>query len=433
MFYKYYKYLYNVMQFPILLRNQWRTLESITAMQNKKLRKIVRHVYENVPYYRELFDSSGILPSDIQSKEDLPKLPILTKQAVRENYPERILAKNIDLKNCSVRGTSGSSGNVLQIAIDLTSTYLYQLHQFRQLLDIGYEVTDRIAYIRYGGPATKIVFQKLGFFRRDYVSLTLSPRDQISELLQIKPNAINAYPSVLYLLAKNIEKEEAEYLNLKFILSNSELLYDSARKTIEDTFNCKVYDDYSCLEFSAIGYECKEQHMHIVCDNVIVEVVDENGRLLPDGEEGRLIVTALNNKVMPYMRYEIDDIGSVSPEKCGCGRGFPIFKSFLGRRDDFLLMPDGTLLGPQTAGYQVGPVPGVVEWQLIQQDRNLIEVNAVFKENTDTNAAIETIRNGLRSVIPEPIEFEVSAVEKLNRGKTGKLRSVHSRCLDQSG
>lgn len=426
MIYKFYNYIYHIIQLPVVLRNQWRSNETINYMQNRKLRKIVKQAYDQVTYYKELFDSLNLKPSNIQSKKDLQKIPILTKDLIRKNYPGKILAKNKDLKRCSVRKTSGSSGNILEVVLDLSVTYQYHLQQLRQLIDIGYIPTDKIAYIRYSYPATNIALQKIGLFRRDHIQLTLNPRQQIQELLRIRPNIINAYPSILYLLARNITKREAECLNLKFILSNSELLYSYMRETIEDRFNCKVYNDYSCLEFSSIGFECREQNLHIACDNVIIEVVDDMGGPVPDGQEGRLIITSLNNKAMPYLRYEIGDIGALSPEKCPCGRGFPVFKTLRGRCDDFLLMPDGSLLDPQTVVFQIETIPEVMEFQILQKKQNSLQINLIIKDGSDgEKVKMEAVSN-LKRVISQCMYTTVHIKEKLQRGSTGKIRSVIS-------
>jgi phenylacetate-CoA ligase len=424
----FFNFFYHLIYLPVIFRNQWLSTERVIAMQNRKLRKIVEHAYQEVPYYKEVFNARNLHPSDIKKKEDLSKLPILTKKIVKENYPEKILAKNKDTKKSSIRQTSGSSGNILEVALDLSVTYQYHLQQFRQLVDIGYIPTDKAAYVRYSPSVTRVFSQKIGLFRRDFVDLTLKPRDQIRELLKIRPNIINAYPSVLYLLAKSISIEEAHFLNLKFILSNSELLYDYMRDTIEKKFNCKVYNDYSCLEFSAIGFECRRQNLHIVSDNVIIEIIGEDGKILPFDCDGKIIVTALNNFIMPFIRYEIGDLGMINSEKCICGRGFPIFKSLVGRRDDFLTMPNGSLLDPQSAVFQVESAPHILEFQILQNNIEFLEVNVVIEKECDQKVTMEAVRSNLYSVIPRDIEVNVNVVDKIRRGSTGKLRSVCSKC-----
>jgi phenylacetate-CoA ligase len=320
-------YLYHVYQWPVIYRNQWKTEIELAAMQEKALRKLVKHAYTSVLYYHELFDSLGLKPEDVNSVSDLHLVPILTKDMILANYPKRILASGVNWSKCSPRMTSGSSGKKLEVVLDSEVAALYRLMQFRQLLDVGYKPWDKIAYIRYSPPVTSIILQKLNFFRRHYIPLEWTPERQVSEILRVKPQIINAYPSVLYLLAKTIGLDQGKRLHLKLLMSNSELLTGHAREYIEDVFQCKVYDDYSCLEFSAIGFECKMQNLHVAADNVIVEILDPEGNQVPPGEQGRIIVTALNNFSMPYLRYEIGDIGVLSDKKCSCGRQFPVLQS----------------------------------------------------------------------------------------------------------
>lgn len=425
---KVYSYLYHLFLLPGALRNQWLPDERIITLQRRKLQKMIRHAYANVPYYRNLFDTHGIDPEQITSTQDLTRLPVLNKDIIIKNYPESILAAGADGAKSSTRKTSGSSGKVLEVVLDLSVTYQYHLQQFRQLLDIGYRPTDRITYIRYSSPPTRSLLQKIGLFRRDTVQLTLSPAEQIKQLLALNPNIVNAYPSVLYLLAGNISRQNADRLNLKFILSNSEKLYPHMRQTIESAFNCNVYDDYSCLECSSIGFECRQQNLHVTSDNVIVEIVDDNDVQVAEGEEGRILITALNNFIMPLIRYEIGDIGALSQAVCPCGRGFPVFKTMTGRRDDFLIMPDGSLLDPQSAVFQVETTPGIVEFQIIQQQKNSLLINVVIEQHIDRQQTIQQIQSNMQSILPAQVTVQVQEFEKLDRTATGKLRSVRSTC-----
>lgn len=396
-------------------------------MQEKALRKLLKHAYTSVPYYHELFDSFGLKPEDVTSMNDLHLIPILTKEAILANYPQRILASNVNWKKCSPRMTSGSSGKKLEVVLDHEVAALYRLMQFRQLLDIGYKPWDKIAYIRYSPPVTSIILQKLNFFRRHYIPLEWTPEQQALEILRVKPQIINAYPSVLYLLAKTIGLDQGKRLQLKLLMSNSELLTEHAREYIEDVFQCKVYDDYSCLEFSAIGFECKMQNLHVAADNVIVETLDSEGNQVPPGEQGRIIVTALNNFSMPYLRYEIGDIGVLSDNKCSCGRQFPVLQSIRGRSDDFVAMPSGQLVDPQTVVFQIEIIPEVKEFRVFQREDHGITVNIIPRDDADFDLIRSEVAQKLQRLFDHSVNVEVKEVATLERGSTGKHRSVISR------
>ena len=421
---KFFNGVFHAVRFPQILNEQWRLPEAVTALQDRRLRKIVGHAYLRVPYYRALFDSLNMKPSDIQGKQDLQRLPVLTKDSILKNYPENILATNRDQIACSSRMTSGSSGKKLEVVLDHRLAALYRLMQLRQLIDVGYKPWDRIAYIRYGPPVTKVFLQKIGFFRRHYIPLEWSPERQLSEVMKYKPQIINAYPSVLYLLARSISTDKAKKLGLKFLLSNSELLTQHVREKLENVFQCKVYDDYSCLEFSAIAFECRMQNLHIASDNVIVEILDEEGNNVPIGDQGRIIITSLNNYSMPYIRYEIGDIGILSKETCSCGRNFPILSSIIGRCDDFVVMPSGRLMDPQTVVFQIEVIPEVKEFRIIQEEDYHITVNIVPEEGTEFSKIKGRIKTALDALFNGVLTIKVNRVLNLERGGTGKHKSV---------
>jgi phenylacetate-CoA ligase len=323
--------------------------------------------------------------------------------------------------------TSGSSGKKLNVLLDHKIAALYRLMQLRQLIEIGYKPWYHAVYVRYGPPVTKLAIQKFGLLRRSYLPLEWSPEKQLSKLIEIKPQILNAYPSVLYLLARIIKPDQAKKIGLKFVLSNSELLTDTARHTIEDAFHCKVYDDYSCLEFSAIGFECSRQNLHVASDNVIVEILDKMGRPLPPGEKGRIIITSLHNYSMPYIRYEIGDVGILSQNRCPCGRTFPYFQSILGRSDDFVTKPNGSLVDPQTIVFQIETIGDVKEFQILQDVDYHLTVNVVLHENGDFAEVSRKIRQNLFGVLQDNIKVDVIEVSSLERGTTGKHRSVISK------
>lgn len=425
------RYLHHLLQWPTVYRNQWKTRGQLVAMQERALRRLIAHAYARVPYYRRLFDSAGIRPDSISSLDDLRNIPILTKDKVLENYPDGIVMSGVDLARCSPRMTSGSSGKKLEVVLDHNVAALYRLMQFRQLVDIGYKPWDTMAYVRYSPPVTSIALQRVNLFRRSFIPLEWGPERQISEILDRRPRIINAYPSVLYLLAKTLGEGGGASLKLKFLMSNSELLTAHARACIEDAFQCKVYDDYSCLEFSAVAFECRMQNLHVAADNVILEILDQNGGRLPPGEPGRIIVTSLNNYSMPYIRYEIGDVGTLSAEECLCGRHFPVLKAIVGRCDDFLVMPSGKLMDPQTIVFQIETIPEVKEFRVIQKDNKDLMISIVPKGAVDFPKIRDEIGTKIRRVVDGSVHVDVAEVQTLDRGSTGKHRSIMSRAFHQ--
>jgi len=141
------RYLDHLYHWPVIRRNQWLKPDELAAMQARALRRLVAHAYAKVPYYHDLFNSSGIVPGQIAALDDLRNLPILTKDIILANYPDGIIASDVDWTECSARMTSGSSGKKLDVVLDHSVAALYRLMQLRQLIDVGYKPWDKIAYV----------------------------------------------------------------------------------------------------------------------------------------------------------------------------------------------------------------------------------------------------------------------------------------------
>ncbi|MHB8108978.1 MAG: phenylacetate--CoA ligase family protein [Syntrophorhabdaceae bacterium] len=420
------RYCYHLMNWPAIWRNQSRAPADITRMQEMKLAKLAAHAYEHVPYYRNLFNTAGLKPRSGMTLDDLKDIPVLTKDDIVRNYPHNMLADNAGGIGCSARMTSGSSGKKLEVVLDNNVAALYRLMQLRQLIDIGYRPWYTMAYVRFSPPVTSTWLQKIKLFRRFYIPLEWDPRRQVAEIMRRRPDVINAYPSVLFLLAKTIGQEDADSLGLKFIMSNSEVLSAHVRDFCEEKFQCKVFDDYSCLEFSAIASECRLQNLHIAADNVIVEVLDDAGNRLSPGAAGKLVLTSLNNYSMPYIRYEIGDVGAVSGDLCPCGSNFPVLTNIAGRCDDFIVLPSGELIDPQTIVFQVETLSAVKEFRIVQQEDKNITISIIPQNLSDFLGIAEEIKTRMCKLLGRSLHIKVIRVNSFDRGSTGKHRSVIS-------
>jgi phenylacetate-CoA ligase len=407
--------------------NQYMSDVDIDKLQGKLVSNLIKHAVNHVEFYRELYKSFNINPNDIKSVTDISKLPIITKNDIRCNH-DKILSDISNPSKYNKTFTSGSSGIKLEVVVDKEVSALYRLTQLRQFLGLGYSVFDKMAYMRPAPPAGVFPFQRFGVFRRYHVSSLDPPAVQLAALDNIKPQILYAYPSTLYLLALEAKKRgKVNIFDLKFIISNSELLTPEIREFVQNVFSCKVFDEYSCLEFLGIGFECHCQKMHVVSDNVIVEVVDDDGNILAPNENGRLIITSLNNRAMPYIRYEIGDIGSLSDTKCECGRSFPLFGELSGRNDDLLLKTDGSFVPPRNLCLMLRKIPGVYEFQVIQQSLSQININIVIlPEYIEKNNIVTEVIAAFRKLFgPDPV-INVEIVPSIERGRTGKLRAVKS-------
>ena len=331
-----------------LMKSQWKPYEELRELQDRKLRAIIKYAYENVPLYHQKFDSAEIQPEDIKTVDDLPKLPITTKQEVRDNFPDKIVARGIDIKKCWLSHTSGSTGIPLTVAYDEEAEDYEKAVALRPNLSCGQRLFDK--WIGFTDPrhiGKKKWFQRFGLFNPVEFSLFEEIEKQISVLKERGPDILEGYPSHIYLLAKRINQEGIE-IRPRIVFTTAELLEAQTREYIQSTFNAVVYDQFGGVELGRTAWECPAHSgYHIDVEAVVMEFVKDRKQVLP-GESGEIIYTSLYNYAMPLIRYAVGDVGVPSHEKCPCGRGLPLMKVIEGRRDDFLVRSNGTIVSPIT-------------------------------------------------------------------------------------
>ncbi|MBN2006519.1 MAG: phenylacetate--CoA ligase family protein [Anaerolineae bacterium] len=407
------------------LRNERLSPEKVLDLQNRKLRAMVNHAYHNTIFYRRKFERAGLTADDIQTVDDLPKLPPTTKQELRIAKVEEILARGYTPENTIIEPTSGSSGIVLRVYHAQDAFDRYFAYAFRPLWEMGYRPWYRVAYTALE-PVAPLPWEKLGLGVRRQIDLRSGdPRKYVEALLDLHPQMLLGFPSIFMLIVRSANPEELAQIRPKAILLNSELLTDTTRQIIGEAFQCECYDDYSTIEFHQVAFECRHHRSHLAADNVIVEVTQE-GQPVPAGEKGEILITGLTNHAMPLLRYGIGDIGTISPERCPCGRGFPVMKLVEGRIDDYITLPSGRKLSPRLVNPTIEFLPGVREHVVVQEspDEFSVYVN-IAPEYADATAA--DVVSGLEQLFQEPVHIRLIHTTEFERGRTGKLRCVISK------
>lgn len=416
-----------------LRKNQWLKEEELKQIQEKKLRAIVNHAYHNVLFYRELFDTVGIKPEDIKSTEDLRKIPIITKREVQKNYPDKMIANGVDINQCGIGHTTGSTGVPLEICYgQKTNDYSQALLHYAYFA-CGLRLIDKLVFIcstRHEKTIKNMWFRKLGILRKEQISIFEPIEIIIEALKKSKPDAIYSFPSVLLLLAKEIEEKDIPGIYPRVIITHGETLTDYARKKIGDVFHAEIFNTYGAAEFIRLAFECKE-HMgyHMISDCAIIEFI-KDGKNADVGEPGEIVVTGLYNYEMPLIRYKLGDIGTPSNKKCACGRGYPLMESFEGRTDDFLILPSGRTISARLINI-MEYIPGISKYRLIQKEKDRFVVQVVkgngFSENT-----ISQIKQQIQmGCSPEKAKIEVVLMDDIPKDKSGKLRAVISEMPHQ--
>lgn len=367
-------------------RNPWRKPSDLRNLQEKMFKSVLKHAYENTAFYHRLYRQHGVRPDDIKSLDDVRRLPIVSKQDLRQCSVEERLSTSYDIGRCSQMRTSGSTGEPFTVylepfamsylrALSLRRLFVYGYRPWYTIMNIGPFWAEPISTLKRR--AVRSGFLNLLDAEANHLSLLDDPHENIPYLRAINPDVIWSPPSYLRLLAQAVRKLGVEDVRPRIIISSAEMLDRPTRALIESTFGAKVFDEYGAADVAsrALAWQCaKREGYHINMDALYMEFV-KNGEPVSAGEEGYIVATSLFRYATPTIRYMIGDVGIPSGEPCSCGRTFPLMKSLVGRSDDFLVMPDGRLVSPLSAIALLGRgVPGVQRYQIVQEKIDKIVV-----------------------------------------------------------
>ncbi len=319
--------------------------DQIRAWQDERLVKQVRHVYDNVEMYRKRMDEKGLKPEDIKGVEDLHKLPFITKDDLRDEYPYGLLA--MPLSDCvRIQSTSGTTGRRVVAFYTQHDLDLWEECCARAIVAAG-GTKDDVVHISYGfGLFTGGAGLNGGSHRLGSLTLPMSSGNtdrQIQFMTDLGSTILCCTPSYAAYLAETIiERGLRDKIKLKAGIFGAEAWTEEMRHDIEKKLGIKAYDIYGLTEISGPGvsFECEEQAgMHVNEDHFIAEVINPvTGEVLPDGEKGELVFTSITKEAFPLLRYRTRDIGILSHKKCSCGRTHVKMTKPLGRSDDMLII-----------------------------------------------------------------------------------------------
>ncbi|MFC2046294.1 phenylacetate--CoA ligase family protein [Chloroflexota bacterium] len=409
-----------------LEKSQWYSPERIRELQKKKLRRLVRHTYDHVPYYRRVFGERGLGPDDIVTVEDLTKLPILTKKEARKQYPDQISADNCRDRDYLRLHSSGSTGEPFHFYLSKAGHDARLAAMFRYWRAAGYDFGE--PWVRIGNhphKATDRVSDRL--LRCTYLQLTEATETYLLELLdqirQARPTIIRGYAPSLFLLASTARDHDFSEIRVKATMSTGAMLYEHYRELVETQFHCPVYDVYGGEGMIIAGqFECGSYHIH--AEGVIVEFLNPDGTAAGPGELGSVVLTDLHNNAMPFFRYEIGDLGMASNEGCNCGRGLPVMGPPQGRDTDIIVTPDGTYIVDDYFDVLFRSAH-VDQWQVIQHALDRLEIKIV-RGDLFSDADIAHIEQGIDADVGDQLEVALTFVDGIPATRSGKRRYVIS-------
>ena len=409
--------------------------KKLVDFQNKQLRHVVKYAYDNVDFYHKLLREKGIRPSDIRDRNDLNRLPIIRKNMIRDN-PRAFLSKQFDPDKLRCLSTSGSTGNPMFIYVSPVEDMLRKARHLRANTSCGQKIRDRWVIItspKHFGTSTRL--QRIfGFYVPTPVLVFSSVEEQISTIENLNPDVLDGYSSSLLLLAKGVEAKGTDTIHPKFIIGGAELIDDASKRFIEDVFGVPFFDQYACVEFDRISWQCPEKvGYHMDSDSLILQFMDDEETEVARGEKGEIVCTSLFNYAMPLIRYAVGDIGKESDEECSCGRKLPLMKVLEGRSDSNLVFPDGRIVSPRAITVAINMFPGYKffdQFRIIQKKIDYFQILMKLKDlGADKKSLSSDFVEYLTTTLnlkSEKVIFDVDFVNEIPLISTGKFMIVSS-------
>ncbi|MBD3386323.1 hypothetical protein GF407_15540 [candidate division KSB1 bacterium] len=394
----------------------------IKKLQREKLTRILQNAEKNIPYYRQTFKAHGIQVERLDLPQDLTKLPILSKETIRERPREFIDPTN--KSRTSEEVTSGTSGRPLVVIKDRQKSACIRAVMFRCYEHYGVTIGNK--QVRFWGIPAKRRDR-----RREQLKDILANRIRISafdlnnrcmpgyleEIRKFKPDYFYGYPCVLKQFSEWIQEKNLSLdgIHPRVIITTGEILYPLQREIIAKTFQCPVANEYGTTENGVVAFECCCGNMHIMADHLYVESIP----LSHSNGSGKLLITELNNFYNPLIRYDIGDTGMLSDKPCKCGIRFPILTALQGRDSSFIITPENTHVNDGILEYILRK--GVVKFQGFQRDKNHLHIKIV--KNDDLTAELmQEYKRELHRHLGERIKIEFKFVREIAREPSGKFR-----------
>jgi phenylacetate-CoA ligase len=418
------------------MREQFRaamsfSIQEYDTYQKKRLLSMLAYAVEHVPYYvdrREIY-SPERFAEEADVKSILAKLVVLEKSTVRSRQ-ELFYSKDSSLRYRTTC-TGGTTGSPLVIHRSIESFQYSQASIDRLYCMGGVKWSDKLVgltgFFAPGLKSGKRIHWRDILGRRLFMSMAhLAPdyAEQYAEILnRYQPKAYFGYAPPLYHLARMFEQTKlAPPASAVAAFSNTEVLYPEWRKRIESVLGVKVYDQYGCQESCGIAYDCQQGNRHIVPEQGIIEVVDNQGNSCPANVEGEILMTGLVNKAMPLIRYKVGDRGVLGEEmECSCGLKWPILKTIVGRVDEVIWTPDNRPV--MHLSMAIRHCKGVEQGQFVQDRPGHINVLLVvsdsYRKETESQLRNEIV---MRSSYPYEVDFEY--VEHIPWTGGGKCKVV---------
>jgi len=423
---------------------------------DRALRAVVRAAYSTTPVYRSLLAGSPVDVSQIRTRADLAKLPVVSKVQMLEGFPTGALRGNVDPGRCQMRFTSGSTGMPFAVFYNRLERWFRRAGLLRaigrhtpirwplRIVEIGTGPNQLSQIRRPAGSSASRRLARLSPLVVVHVSRELPPAEQVERIRRAGASIVTGHPSLLELVAETLVRDPERPVRARLVICRGEVLSPRVRDMLSAAFQCPVVDFYNCEEIGNIAWECPAHpdRMHVNEDLCWLETIDEDGAVTQAGAAGRVVVTSLYNRTMPFVRYLLDDQArrmGPDDERCDCGHRGRTISLVQGRAQDFLCLPDGRRVSPRVFDSIVAravlgglgktgflEIRSAVRYQVIQETVDRFRVRLMVGGGGLSSDNLGAVRAAVEALHPE-VRCEVEPVDELPLEPSGKRRAILSR------
>jgi phenylacetate-CoA ligase len=395
-----------------LLHRRLPSADAIEAIRLRRLKSLLRYAYQSVPFYRELFQSRGLVPDDIRSVDDLRLLPAVDRDRLRAAGNDRISTR-IDPSRCRIQRSSGSSGKPWPVWRTPVEDRLRRAVELRSMVTAGIRRSDRIVTL---GPVTESRITTLGHFGMyptSIISTLLPPAEQTRLLREMQPSVFWVYPTALRALLRQVGTLSS-IIRPRMVVTSAEPLDELLRDELLSDRPVELRNFYGSVEVGRISFDCPAgEGLHINTDCSILQFDEEEQAT---GVGRPVIVTNLNSRASPYIRYRLGDYCQLIEQRCSCGSPLPLMKPPKGRVWDVIRLPGGGMMAPWACNSVLRGVENLLQFRLIQMHIDRLQLQLQFSEPPSAGQ-LNQLNRRLQEVVGESVAFEIELVDGFENEK----------------
>lgn len=411
--------------------SQWWDRAQLETQQVHDLQQLLQHAQQTCPYYGQLWGEQGLDAGRVQSLDDFRRWPLITRDTIRQH---RLKMRTTQPLQRITKATGGSSGEPLQFDLDTGSNDRRTAMMYRGYGWAGGEPGSKQLYVwgshlgnvptwkRWKADLHHCIDRHLILSCFEFTPAKM--RSHLERWNRYRPEVVVGYTNPLYEFARFCEQHQLSPVPPQSIIVGAEKLHDFQRETLTRVFQAPVFETYGSREFMLIGAEC-DQHsgLHLSLENLLIEILDDDGQPTPDGEEGNVVVTDLFNYGMPFVRYVNGDRAVAGFTNCACGRGLPLLNKVVGRQLDTLDTPDGRKIPGEFFPHLLKEFPAIRRFQVVQEAVQRILLKLVVDGGL-TLADRERLLQEIYRCTGTEVEIQIQLVDDIPLTRAGKHRVV---------